>query len=253
MAAGEAKLVGAGHQLLDQSAFADTGRPADYHGARKCLGGLYDFWGCCHLLSGRGSLRALSCAHAVDKSAQVPQGHKPGRDKTNVVAGFIKFPSVRMLVSRGCAQASMHAITCEKPKRGAKGQKQSLVRIARKGTDQTPSRHADALFTALDVIEGTATKCIQHTNLPAGCCKLCKKLCRLSACRGRLTGPCRRRSRARSEKRRDHRQLPVAIKQTWLPLLQGACVHLASCNRMASCKTTTTAAQHTVGPSSSLP
>ncbi len=171
MAAGEAKLVGAGHQLLDQSAFADTGRPADYHGARKCLCGLYDFWGCRYLLSGRGSLRALSCAHACNKSAQVPYGYKSGRDTTNAAASIFNVPSVDLLVPRGCAQASN---ACDhlriEPKRGAKGQKQSLVRIPRRGTDQTPSRHADALYTALDVIKGTATESIRLINLPAGCC-----------------------------------------------------------------------------------
>ena len=139
MAAGEAKLVGAGHQLLDQSAFADTGRPADYHGARKCLGGLYDFWGCCHLLSGRGSLRALSCAHACNKSAQAPDGDKPDRDTTNAVAKVITVLSVGMLVSRGCAQASMQ---CDRlriePKRGAKGHNQRLVRIRGKALTRLP-------------------------------------------------------------------------------------------------------------------
>jgi len=122
VAAGEAKLVGAGHQLLDQSAFADTGRSADYHGARKSLGGLYDSWGCCHLLSGRGSLRALSCAHACNKSAQVPYGETSPAETRQM-----QLPDLSTLRVSGCwfrevalKRACMRSL-CEKPKRGAKG------------------------------------------------------------------------------------------------------------------------------------
>ena len=60
---GKAELVGAGHQLLDQSAFSDTGWSTYDQRTRKGLRRLYHSGGGCRFRR-RGCLRAFCSSHA---------------------------------------------------------------------------------------------------------------------------------------------------------------------------------------------